>query len=470
MAEALIQTHRLVYLMDTGELCEYEKGAYHRGVEVSLAHHIEAINQSAKNQFINEVIGKVKRRVEMVRAADFDADPYLVNVKNGVLDLNSGVLLENSPKRLFLNQLDVEYNPRARTKRFQRFMISILPDPADRLRVIDHFASCLTRTPIKKDLMCVGETDSGKSTLLGLIRRFLGPENVCSVSLQELETDRFAAADLFGKLANIHPDIDDQELKRTSKFKTTSGSDQIRAQRKYGHPFFYVSYAKHFYSANRIPATKDESEAFFNRWNVVFFPTRFVEDPERYSESNRTLEGIRRRDPKILDRLLTPEERSGILNVLLARAKRILRTEGIPNSQSIAEVRDLWLYHSDFIENFLKDNVEEDPEGRVSKAELYRLYAAYCRDRKVTAKSKQFFNARVERRGGEEAVGKVEGQSVKQWRGLSLDKSETKSVELIVVPKRSTKSTERSLPLISGLADSSLSVAAGAIRRAEGSG
>lgn len=459
----MAETHRLVYLVDADELCEYEKGVYRRGVEKALARHAELIESSAKNQFINEVIGKTKRRARPVKVSDFDAEPFLVNVRNGVLDLRTGRLTNHSPAMLFLNQMDVEYDPTARAREFERFMESILPDPADRLRVIDHFASCLVRMPVKKDLMCVGETDSGKSTLLNLVRLFLGPENVSSTALQELEMDRFAAADLFGKLANIHPDIDDQELRRTSKFKTTSGSDQIRAQRKYGHPFFFVPYAKHLYSANRIPATKDESEAFFNRWNVIFFPMRFVDRPESYPG-----EHFSKRDPRILNRLLTPEEKSGILNVLAARARWVATAGEIPNSQSIDEVRDLWLYHSDFIENFLRDNIELNAEGRITKADPYHLYVGYCATRKITPKSKQEFNARIEKRGARESVGKVDGRSVKLWIGVRLKENDAANPVESVEPERpSTKSTEKRLLLVSELPDVSLLAAAEMISKAE---
>jgi hypothetical protein len=36
---------------------------------------------------------------------------------------------------------------------------------------------------------------------------FLGSENVSHASLQELSDDRFAAADMYGKLANICADL-----------------------------------------------------------------------------------------------------------------------------------------------------------------------------------------------------------------------------------------------------------------------
>jgi len=61
---------------------------------------------------------------------------------------------------------------------------------------------------------------------------FLGPENVASVGLHQLD-DRFATADLYGVLANIFADLDARALRASGIFKSITGGDQIRAERKY---------------------------------------------------------------------------------------------------------------------------------------------------------------------------------------------------------------------------------------------
>ena len=467
MADLLSETHRMIYLPETDALYEFEKGVYRGGIEAELAMITESMNQHAKNQYVNEVLGKLKRRVKHVKIKDFDARPELLNVPNGIVELRTLKLKNHSPADLFLNQLDVIYDPGASSRPFERFLASVLPEPIDRLRVIDHFAACLYRGPIKKALMLVGETDSGKSTTLALIRDFLGPDNVASVSLQEMATDRFATSDLFGKLANIHADISDAELRETGRFKTSTGGDQIRAQRKNGRAFNFISYAKQFYSANHIPATKDESDAFFNRFDVVEFPFRFVEDTGPY-------EGrpwVKLKDPDILSKLLTPESKSGILNVLVARARQIIALKAIPSAASSTETRDLWLYHSDFIENFLKDHTELKEDARTPKAELYSSYCLYCRGHKITPQSKQAFNAKVERKGAVLVDGKPDGKhTVKQWKGIALTNvggNRKLSVESVEV-RRSTNSTKKPLLLSTfGISDVSLADAGKVLSDAE---
>lgn len=99
--------------------------------------------------------------------------------------------------------------------------------------------------------MCVGKGDNGKSTFLKVFEHFLGLENKSHASLQELNSDKFAIADLHGKSANIYSDLKAEKLTNTGVFKMLVSGDSIRAQKKHGQPFDYRNYAKLIYSANQ---------------------------------------------------------------------------------------------------------------------------------------------------------------------------------------------------------------------------
>ena len=72
---------------------------------------------------------------------------------------------------------------------------------------------------------------------LKLFELFLGDENVSHASIQELNNDRFAIADLHGKLANVCADLKAEKLTNTGIFKMLASGDSIRAQKKHGQPF-----------------------------------------------------------------------------------------------------------------------------------------------------------------------------------------------------------------------------------------
>jgi hypothetical protein len=89
------------------------------------------------------------------------------------------------------------------------------------------------------------------------------------------EADRFSAARLYGKLANICTDLPGDRLSRSAMFKAITGCDRITAEVKYRDSFEFTRFARLQFSANRLPTSSDPSQAYFDRWLIVPFANRF---------------------------------------------------------------------------------------------------------------------------------------------------------------------------------------------------
>jgi putative DNA primase/helicase len=340
VARMILQEKRLATIQETREILEYWNGVYHRGAIFKILKRIQDImDDDCTSHFRSEVIELI--RVKTYHSIEeFDSDPYILNISNGLLDIRNRELKPHSRDYLSLNQLKVKFDPLVKPKRFDRFIERCLPDYDQMLLVLDMFASCLWRTcRLKKSLLLVGPTDTGKSTFLNVVIRLLGEENVSNVALQDLETNRFQTVNLVGKLANVYSDIDKKELTQTRRFKTTTGGDRITVEKKFMHSFETYIYAKDLYSANQIPDTQDESDAFFNRWIVIPFEQQIL--PEN-------------QDRNLFEKLTTEKELSGILNALLKRLRSIIEEGTIPNAPTAEQTRSIWLGRSDFVRMFLK--------------------------------------------------------------------------------------------------------------------
>jgi len=127
-------------------------------------------------------------------------------------------------------------------------------------------------------------------------------------------SDRFAKADLYGKMANIGGDLPAKDLSDTAAFRNLTGGDDNRAQEKYRNAFNFRNKAKMFFSANVLPRSPDDTYAYYSRWILLEFLNIF--DP-------RSGTG----DPDLDSKLQTPEELSGLLNIALAGLDR-LRSNG----------------------------------------------------------------------------------------------------------------------------------------------
>lgn len=127
---------------------------------------------------------------------------------------------------------------------------------------------------------------------------------------------RFATAELYGKLANIDADLSKKALKNTGILKKLTGGDYIPTEKKFRSPFQFVSNTKLLFSANEIPITEDETDAFFSCLIIINFPNQFVGKKD---------------DPYLF--ITTDEELSGLLRIILRRLPRVLK-EGISTTSS----------------------------------------------------------------------------------------------------------------------------------------
>ncbi len=148
--------------------------------------------------------------------------------------------------------------------------------PKDVFTALELIGYCIYRTAkYEKALLCIGKGSNGKGTFLKLLDRFLGPKNVSHVSLQDMNEDRFAIAGLHGKFANTFADLKSGKLTTAGNFKMLVSGDFTRAQKKYGQPFEFSSYAKLIFSANEIPQSEDKTFAYYRRWIIFFFEKVF---------------------------------------------------------------------------------------------------------------------------------------------------------------------------------------------------
>lgn len=288
-----------------------------------------------------------------------------INVRNGLLDVETRVLRPHSPDWLSTVQLPVTYDSAAGCTTWDCFVSEVFPSDAKSLafEIIAHLMR--PDTSIQKAVLLLGEGGNGKSTYLMAARAFLGKENVGSLSLHKLESDRFAVARLLGKLANISADLPSAHLVGTSVFKAITGGDAIVGEFKYSDSFEFVPFARLVFSANHAPRSADASAAFFDRWIVVPF--------------TRTFRGTTEEIPRAeLDaRLSDPGELSGVLNRALD-ALGAMRGRGgrLLESESMRAAADEFRETTDPVAIWLDQATVEIPDALVSKAALLSAYNA----------------------------------------------------------------------------------------------
>ncbi len=96
-------------------------------------------------------------------------------------------------------------------------------------------------------------------------------------------------------------------------------------------------------------------------------------------------------DPYILKELTTPEELSGLLNLVLPALKRLLEKGQFSCSKTTEEIREDYIRKSSPIAAFVMDCLEVDSDAFIVKKDLYNTFSEYCRQRKLPAVTQDTF-------------------------------------------------------------------------------
>jgi putative DNA primase/helicase len=241
------------------------EGIFVKGGNVLIKKQIELMLPSATTHQVDETVNHIRRSTYVTRS-DFDTDIDMFNTENCVLNLHTLEVRPHSPDYLSLTKISVRYNPEAKCPKISEFLSQVV-EPEYIPIILQMIGYCLYKTwKYQKSFMLYGRTGSnGKGVLLSIIEALLGNHNCSHRSLQDLDANRFAIADLYGKLVNTFGDLKSTKLTETGNFKTISAGDAVTGEHKFGQPFTFRNYAKMIFSANLIPESEDKTDAFYRR-------------------------------------------------------------------------------------------------------------------------------------------------------------------------------------------------------------
>jgi putative DNA primase/helicase len=339
----------------------------------------------------------------------------LLNVANGVLELDTMTLRPVCEDERFIYRIPVAWKPDATCPTIEAFVREVVPPDCVSL-IAEIIGMCLLPTSrYRRAVMLLGAGSNGKSVLLKVIKSLLGSDNISSVTLQALSEDRFAKAQLFGKLANIAGDLDAKPVESSGAFKMLTGEDTITADHKFGQPFQFVNYATLVFSANEWPVSYDQTDAYFTRWIAIAFTQRYREDGDALKP------GERRADPTLGDRLVTTEELEGLLVRAVAGARRLRERGGFAVPESVRVAVGDYRQWADTVLAWIDECVTMSPDLRIPRRDVYRLYQDWCKSNGRSAvSSKKFWPRFREVLADSSEFGEVKSDGVWMTVGVAI--------------------------------------------------
>lgn len=410
ITEDILNRHRFITLEENKEILVYENGVYIHGGEVIIEKTAESLyGYNLANRHLAEIKGHIMRLTYHSRE-ELDSNINIINLKNGLYDIQTGELKEHSHHYLSITQKPIVYNPSAKPKLLGKYLQQVLY-PTEIRTAIEVMAYSLYKdNPFEIMVKLFGYGANGKSVFTGLLTSLHGALNISNVPLSEILKNRFALSDLENKYINIDTELSSATIRDATVLKKITGRQPVRIERKNQRAYDATLYAKLFFSANKLPETEDDSDAYFRREIIIGFPNRF--------------EDGKGADPDLLRKMTTEEELSGIFNILVKALKNLLKNGGIfVRKKTIEQRRERHELAVNPLGYFLKDGLAEDSieSDRTDKDLFYFAYKRFCNEHELAVESKENLSKILKsNRFGYQDGRESSGQRRRFWRGIKL--------------------------------------------------
>jgi len=326
-----------------------------------LDKHRELFTPASKANFIHFAIGN--DLVDMEKA--FEDQVRYLTLQNGLYDLSKYELVPHTSDIFTTNLLPYDYVLDVDCPRWLQYLDEVFMADAATILFVQEAVGYAFHKSIPKAVLffLIGDGGNGKSVFIDVISSLCGKENVCNISLNRLNDEKYLP-ELFGKMINVSGETPNAKCMNTDLIKSVVSGDWVTGREVYKKPSKFKPYAKHYLGMNTLPEIDDNTHGMWRRIHVIEFPRKFSE-----SEMDVELTG------KLMDEL------SGIFNWALEGYRR-LRDQGFIFSESSNMLRAKKIYKQknssviDFEESCLVNSI--DIEDSVPLKDVYELYQNFC--------------------------------------------------------------------------------------------
>ena len=370
VAEEIVAQHRLIKY--NGTIYEYADN-YYQPAEF-LRKYVRETYRGAKNNQVNEVVSYISDMKE-VRRGSIRSNPYVINLENTRFNIKTGECLAFDPEVIEFDRIPVTYDPSAYCADLDKMLNRVFLGDREVINLFEEMlgAVLLKHNRYQKAFLFCGKGSNGKSTILDLIKTFLGVNNYATLSLEEV-TGRFNKILLEHKLANIGDDIDNVTIKDTGTLKKMIAGNAITVEDKGEKGYTLELYATHIYSANEIPRSFDKTDGFYRRWLIIPFNAKFSVNDEDY-------------DPMIADKITTPTAISYLLNLAIRGAQRLMRNGRFTEPQTVTEALEAYKADNSTVLSWIEDkDLDADYFLADPRDKAYSEFVDWCKVSGVQSK------------------------------------------------------------------------------------
>lgn len=345
--------------------------------------------------------------------AKLDADPWLVNCQNGVYDLRTNVLTAHDPTLHLMKIAGGSYDPDAEFSEFERFLLSVQPNPEMQAFLWRLFGYSLLGKVTEHVLpIFYGGGSNGKSTLVNAIKRAAGEYAITAE--QELLLARDSAhptgvADLFGARLAFASETDAGRRLAEATVKNLTGGETLKARRMREDFWEFEPSHTVFLSTNHKPIGTGKDAGIWRRLRLVPFNVQITPEViKRFRDEH---------DGADLDAVLAGE-RDGILTWTINGFADYC-TNGLPSPDAVREATDSYRAESDAVARFIDQCCVIGQHFHARASDLWAAWCKWCASEGEVSGSQTAFGRELAERGYDKVK-----QGTVRWHGIGIASTE----------------------------------------------
>jgi putative DNA primase/helicase len=317
----------------------------------------------------------------------WDANPWLLGTRNGVVDLRTGKLCAGKQSDYMTMHSDVPYDIEATCPRWLGFLNDVFSNDQELVeyvhRAVGYSLTGDTREQVA--FLCHGVGANGKSTFLEVLGSVLGdyayplPFSAFELNARSAIPNDIAA--LPGRRFVTALETNESAPLNEARLKLLTGSDAVSARLLYKEWFSFVPMAKFWLATNHKPPVTDDSPGFWRRIRLIPFLEQFVGT---------------RDDQHLMAKLKA--ESPGILRWAVEGCLK-WQKQGLGLPSVVRAASEAYRAETDHVGAFLDDRCEIAPDASIPAGSLWDEYVGWTTENHERQLDRRAFSARLEGKG-----------------------------------------------------------------------
>ena len=344
----------------------FEDGFFQQRTSANLRALVEKLTHGLVSpKEYGNFINKLAARTDIINIERVkESTSGLINMNNGILDVQTRELHPHNPNKFFTYKLTHDYARNApKPVKWLKWLEWAFKGDQELIDVsAEIFGYCMMGgSPfLHKAFVLYGTGRNGKSVFLEVLRWVLGEENCSSIGLSKL-ANPFSVVGLDGKLANIVSEEKNKKLD-PEDFKTAVGGEGLIAAKKFKDEFTLRIQARFVFACNNLPHFGDQTPGLVDK--LFFLPfDQYLEDHERVEDIHQQFKA----------------ELPGIVNWSLDGLSRMMArpNKRLPKVAATQYLLDMYKEESCTVYNWIQNSglFTKNPDHSTANS---KLFAHYC--------------------------------------------------------------------------------------------